>query len=225
MVGGLDELRTQLTSTRIYTEKPARLRRLFCVAFAIGLLSGCDQKSEQPAPPDIGTPRLGIVDSMLSMDEAIRRFRADLPVVQKLEGGSASRDELIAAFVRAVEQNDTAVVRRLHISRAEYAYLYFPSSTYMNAPYRQPPAVAWFLNTENSDKGISRVMRRLGGHDLEWRGYSCAREGREGENAFSRSCTLDYFDPREGTRVTRQLFGSILERDGQHKFLSYANDF
>lgn len=159
------------------------------------------------------------------MAEALGRFRADLPVVRALEGGAESRDALVAAFVQAIEGNDTAAIRRLHVTRAEYAYLYFPTSIYMKEPYRQPPATAWLLNAGNSDKGISRVLRRLGGQDLEWSGPRCAAVTREGKNAFYRSCTLDYFDPEKRVRVTRRLFGSIIERDGRHKFLSYANDF
>lgn len=197
------------------------MRRLFCVALAVGLIAACDRRED----PGAARPESSPVDSILPMDEAVRRFRADLPAVARLEGGAPSRDELVAAFVRAIERNDTAAVRRMHVSRSEYAYLYLPSSTYMNEPYRQPPAVAWFLNAENSDKGISRVLRRLGGHDLDWRGYNCAGEAREGDNVFFRRCTLDYLDPQERTRVARRLFGTIIERGGQFKFLSYANDF
>ena len=159
------------------------------------------------------------------MDEALRRFRADLPAVTELSGGAGSRNELVGEFMLALEQNDTATVRRLHISRAEYAYLYFPSSRYMSEPYRQPPSVAWLLNAQNSDKGISRVMQRLGGRHLEWSGYTCPDETREGDNTFFRSCTAEYVDPQTNARVTRRLFGTIIARDGQHKFLSYANDF
>lgn len=125
----------------------------------------------------------------------------------------------------AVEQNDTATVQRLHISRAEYAHLYFPSSRYMAEPYLQPPSVAWFLNAQGSDKGISRVMERLGGRDIEFTGFTCAGEAREGDNSFARSCTVLYRDPQLDARVSRRLFGAIIARGGQHKFLSYANDF
>lgn len=159
------------------------------------------------------------------MEEALRRFTADLPVTKALEGGAGSRDELVAGFVRAVERNDTAAIRRLHVTRAEYAYLYFPSSIYMNEPYRQPPGTAWLLNGGNSDKGVSRVLRRLGGRELEWRGYTCSIEAREGDNSFSRSCTMEFRDPETQTHVSRSLFGAIIERDGRYKFLSYANDF
>lgn len=222
-MGGLDELRPQLSERAISREEPARARRLFSLALAIGVVLGACGRNEARDADAYAVPA-GPIDSILPMAEALRRFTAELPVTRELEGGAESRDELVTAFVRAIELNDTAAIRRLHVSRAEYAYLYFPTSVYMREPYRQPPATAWLLNAGNSDKGASRVLRRLGGHDLQWSGYRCAAPAREGSNTFYRSCTLDYLDPETRVRVTRRLFGSIMERDGRHKFLSYAND-
>ena len=198
--------------------------RFFCVAFVAALLSGCDVEPYQSAASNAPL-RPGVVDSVLPMDEAIRRFRADLPPVTEMIGGADSRNELVRQFMVAVQHSDTITIRRLHISRAEYAYLYFPTSRYMSQPYLQPPGVAWFLNAQSSDKGISRVLQRLGGRDLEWTAYACAEEAREGDNSFSRSCTVEYLDRQEDARVSRRLFGAIIARGGQHKFLSYANDF
>lgn len=158
------------------------------------------------------------------MEEAIRRFREGLAEVAGLEGGARSRDALVEAFVDAVETNDTSAVQRLLVSRAEYAYLYFPNSIYMNKPYQQAPALAWFLNVQSGEKGISRVMRRLGGQELAVERYSCGEPSREGANTFWRSCTLVYRDPLENSQVTRRLFGAVMGRDGRFKFLSYAND-
>lgn len=204
---------------------PGRMRRQLFSMLALGCaMAACDNGTVAGGR----TPRTaatGPIDSILPMGEAIERFREGLPPVTGLSGGARSRDELVTAFVGAIERNDTATIRRMHVSRAEYAYLYFPTSIYVSEPYRQPPAVAWFLNSENSDKGISRVLRRLGGNRIEFREYTCSPETREGDNSFFRSCSLEYLDPAERARVTRRLFGTIMARDGRYKFLSYANDF
>lgn len=221
----MDKLRAQLITGAIPREEPASSRRLLPIALVAGLLAwGCD-RSEPNGDGRAAAVSAGPVDSILPMAEALRRFRTDMPATDELEGGAASRDELVAAFVRAVERSDTAAIRRLHVSRAEYAYLYFPSSIYMKEPYRQPPGTAWLLNSGSSEKGASRVLRRLGGHDLGWSEYRCSAASREGDNTFFRSCTLDYLDPEKQVRVTRRLFSTIMERGGRHKFLSYANDF
>lgn len=167
---------------------------------------------------------VGPVDSLLAMPELLRRFRSGLAPVSSLANGAASRDELVALFISAVERNDTMALARLAVSRAEYAYLYFPSSPYMGRPYGLPPDVAWMLSTAASEKGINRVLGRLGGHRLEYSGYDCAGESREGSNRFWRDCRTDYTHPGDG-RVSRRLFGTIIEHGGAYKFLTYANDF
>lgn len=226
MVDGLDELRPQLSKLRSGKGKPAHLRRLSCIALPLlaAAIVACD-----PAPARVAdtadTPSAGVIDSIIPMDEALRRFRAELPEVSRLEGGASSRDSLVAAFMHAVQANDSVQIRRILVSQAEYAYLYFPSSIYMNKPYELAPALAWFLNVQNSEKGITRVIRRLAGHDLAFESYSCAEEATEGENSFWRECTVAYRDPQTRAPVTRRIFGTIMERDGVFKFLTYANDF
>ncbi len=204
------------------------MRRLSCsfLAAIFTVLAACEpaQDSGPAVAADTAQPA-GRIDSILPMAEAVRRFREGLTEVTHLEGGATSRDQLVRDFVRAIESNDTTAIQRMAVSRAEYAYLYFPTSMYMKKPYEQAPALAWFLNAQNSEKGISRVMRRLGGHDLAFDSYTCSEETREGENTFWRSCTVTYVDPQDGARATRRLFGTIIARAGRHKFLSFANDF
>lgn len=224
-MGGLDELRQKLIRQLSSKGKPARSRRLSCLPLGVLLLAVACQRGDGDVAQPATAAAASRTGRALDADEALRRFREGLPLASRLEGGAPSRDALVVSFIRALEANDTAAVRRMHVSRAEYAYLYFPSSIYMNEPYRQDPALAWLLATQPSEKGIARALRRLGGHDLSFESYDCALEAREGDNAFWRECTAEYVDPQGKTPVSRRLFGSIIERDGQYKFLSYANDF
>src|SRR3712207_7674926 len=45
----------------------------------------------------------------------------------------------ISRFVRAVETSDTTALRDLALSRAEFAYLYYPESPLSRRPYEEPP--------------------------------------------------------------------------------------
>lgn len=208
------------------------MRRLFFAGYVLatvplaGLSAACGQARDEPSRsgPD-GVPESGHADSVLPVAAALTRFREGLPPVARLDGGGGTRDELVETFIRAVERNDTAAVSRMHVSRAEYAYLYFPTSIYMRKPYVQPPEIAWLLSTQSSEKGIARVLRRLGGRELGFAGYRCGEELQEGDNTLWRACTVTYRDPGARSVVTRRLFGAIIERDGRSKFLSYANDF
>ena len=94
----------------------------------------------------------------------------------------------------------------------------------MRRPYELPPEIAWLLTAADSDKGFRRMTARLGGSSLRYTGVDCEREERDSRHTYWRDCFVNYTHPGEG-QVRRRLFGSIIERDGRHKFLSNANDF
>ena len=210
----MDELRPKLSST------------LYIVAVAALVAAGCDRaaeagaRAEKPVVPP-GT----IVDSILPPGEALRRFRSGLPVVTELADAPRGRDKLVSEFVKALEHADTATLAKLRVSKAEYAYVYYPSSVYSRKPYELAPDIAWMLSEQNTQKGAVRLLRRLGGRPLHFSGYACGTSAREGDNVFWRDCQVRYVDPASSTPVTRSLFGAIIKRGDRYKFLSYANDF
>lgn len=190
-----------------------------CILLAtLACSSGEARKAASPL-----VPNAGVVDSILPLEEALRRFRADLVETTALQGGSASRDALVRRFVRAVETQDTAAIRQMVLSRAEYAWLYYPTSTFSREPYYQMPQLNWFLNVASSEKGITRVVTRHGGRPLGFERYQCPDSARtDGGLSFWDGCRVSFEQKGESKRV--RLFGSIIERDGQFKFYSYAND-
>jgi hypothetical protein len=109
------------------------------------------------------------------------------------------------------------------MTRAEFAYLYFPTSPHARPPAQQPPALAWFIHTQNSEKGVGRVLDRFGGRRVGLRGYTCASAPRvEAENRIWDDCQLHI--GTGGDTATVRLFGGVIERDGRFKMLSYSND-
>jgi hypothetical protein len=171
-----------------------------------------------PAPPALP------VDSLLPPEEALRRFRDGLPVVTAYAGGAPSRDSLVRLFVGAVERRDTALVNRLIVSRAEFAHLWYPTSPLREPPYGLDPQMTWFQLRTQSEKGIGRVFDRLGGRPLRLAGIDCPTdEQAQGENRVWEGCAVRLRDADGRTRAHR-LFGAIVERGGQHKFVGYGND-
>ena len=168
-----------------------------------------------------------VVDSALPPEEALRRFREALPVSTRLAGGAAtSRDHLVTRFVRAVAEQDTAALRAMSIDKAEFAYLYYPRTQYVRPPYLLAPDVVWQLMHARSESGMKRLVARVGGDDLKLQGYGCeAAPSVQGDIRLYQQCSIRY--RRAGTEPIerRRLFGSIIERDGRYKFVSYANDF
>lgn len=168
-----------------------------------------------------------IVDSARSPEEDLRRFRAMLggEPAARLAGGSSSSDHLIRRLVEAVAARDTAAMRSMVLTAREYADLVYPSSPYMRPPYAQPAALAWMQIAHASVSGFKRLIERRGGIRFTLDGYHCdPAVKREGENVLRSGCVLRLSAPGVGS-ATERWFGSIIERDGQFKFVSYANQF
>ena len=201
---------------------------LVLVVFVVG---GCAEKSHDAAgaqsagqtaavaPP--ATPGI-VIDSALPMDTLLQRFQRDLEEPRTLSDAFPSREALTREYLEAVARSDTAALQRMHITRAEYAFLYFPTSKMMRAPYELSPDVAWLLLSAESAKGLTSVLHRFGGQRLELRRMRCPGEPlKEGLNTVWRDCVVRYRGEGNAERE-RPLFAAIIERAGRFKFFSYA---
>lgn len=199
--------------------------KTFPLLLLLALLpGGCREQSRRADTPDTprSTPPEIMIDSALPTDTLLRRFQAALEEPARLSPAASSREELTRRYLDAVARSDTATLRELHITRAEYAFLYFPESQMMRPPYELPPEVAWMLLSAESGKGIGAILRRFSGKPLELRGVRCPGEPlREGTNIVWRDCVVRYQDER-GAERERPLFAAIIERAGEFKFFSYA---
>jgi hypothetical protein len=160
---------------------------------------------------------------MVPRDEALRRFQAESPRVERLQGGETSREAVLAAYVRALATRDTAAIARLAIDRPEFAWLYYPTAPQGLPPYDVEPGLLWFLLSSRSDKGARRALTVYGGRRFEVLRQDCGQTGaQEGENTIWGPCTVRWIGEKGDTGST-QLLGQIIERDGQFKVLSYSN--
>ncbi len=166
-----------------------------------------------------------VVDSIFPVEEELRRFRTAVggESVTAFAGGSPTREALIQRFVVAVAANDTGSLRAMVVHAREFADLYYMESPFSRPPYRQSPSLAWRLIQDPSLSGLSKLLANRGGKPMTYISHRCdpkvAKEGRVTRYA---GCILTVRE-NGGKPITRLLFGSILERDGQFKFLSYSN--
>jgi len=166
-----------------------------------------------------------IVDSILPMEEHLRRFRTGLADTREFTSGAGSRDALVKSFMRSLESSDTTALVRLAASRAEFAYLVYPESPLSAPPYAQAPDLVWMRHAAASSTGLKRLLDRVPGTRLWLRSWSCSEPPViEGANRIWRDCVVRYA-PQGGVMQTMQLFSSIIERQGRYKVLSYANAF
>jgi hypothetical protein len=200
---------------------------LLCAACGFGEQ---DVRSASVYPGGAGENRLPasagtVTDSMLSAEEELRRFRADMPAEPTgLDSPHHSRDALVSAFVKAATQMDTLGLQSLHISRREFAYFYFPFSVFASDPYRLPPALVWFQITAGGGKGLNRTVQILSESGTRFDGYDCGQSPTAfGSGSLWQNCNLRWRDAGGALRSAR-LFGSILELGGHYKFVSYRSE-
>jgi hypothetical protein len=199
-----------------------RLVELITLLGCAAALTGCETSAAREAKPSNAK---STVDSIVPREEALRRFREGTPAVERLQDGESSRTAVVKAYVRALEARDTAGIARLAITRAEFAWLYHPTTPRGLPPYDVEPGLLWFLLSSRSDKGARRALTVYGGQRSTVVGEDCGATGtREGENTIWGPCTVRWVG-ESGDTVSRQLLGQIIERGGRYKVLSYSNDF
>ena len=192
---------------------------LMMLALLLVSVAGCNGSDARAEPASAGR----VVDSALPREEALRRFREKLPVVDSLADGRRSRDELVAAFVRALAAADTAALTRLAVTRAEFAWLYYPTTPIGKPPYDMEPGLMWFLHAERSDRGLTKALQLYGGKPMSLVDYDCgAQASHEGDNIVYGPCTVRWRTSGGDTLAVR-LFNQVLERGGRFKILSYGN--
>jgi len=163
------------------------------------------------------------IDSILPIEEEVRRFRATLDEHPDALGDAFDDAEsLVRAFIDAIEREDPAA-ESLRLTRAEFAYLYYPFTRYTARPYELAPGLLWFQFENYGGRGISRAMQRYGGSPIRYVGHRCDDDPTvEDDNRIHTGCVIDRIRD-DGEREAIPMLGPILERDGRFKFLSFAS--
>ena len=199
---------------------------LIILAIAAGT-AGCSR--EQAAAAASGnataTAMSQHIDSAVPRDVAIEQFRQGTTKVERFTGGAPTRDALVHAWVKAIETSDTAALTRMLVNRDEFAWLYYPTAKQGLPPYDLSPSLMWFMLDGGSRKGRSRLLQERGRKPLHVVGYTCdPMSNVEGENTVWGPCVLKR-TPAPRDTVEERLFGLIVERGGEWKFLSYKGRY
>lgn len=165
------------------------------------------------------------IDSVVPREVAIERFREGTRQVTAFKGGASSRDALVKAWVKAVERADTTALRQMLVSRDEFAWLYYPTASQGLPPYNLSPSLLWFMTDGQTSKGLRRLLEERAGKPMHMIGYGCDPKATiEGANRVWGPCELKRVQA-PGDTVQERLFGLIVERGGEWKFLSYKGRF
>lgn len=164
-----------------------------------------------------------VIDSVFTPEENLRRFQADLPapVDGRLSGGAKSSDALVRQYWTLLASGDTLAMTPLIVSRAEYAYLYFPES--VEGASGMPPAVGWELIVRQSGRGLTRALFQAQRGPATVVRTVCSDAPRVmGKNTLYGPCGIVI--RRDGAEETLWIVKSLVERDGIHKMLGLQND-
>jgi hypothetical protein len=168
-----------------------------------------------------------VVDSIFPINEEVRRFKAKIggAPLTGFQRASESREALVRRIVRDVAKGDTTDLAAAAITPREFIDLVYPSSPYTHAPYKESPAIVWMQIANPSNSGFLRLTRRLGGQAFEYESHRCAEKAeRQGRNTLWLGCTIRVLNPQHETN-TQTWFGTIIERDGRFKVMSFRNQF
>lgn len=192
-----------------------RIRRVTLLA-AVAASSAC---SSSDARQTVSAPS----DTLHTTEESLRRFREGLEPVERLSPEFQTREEVARAFVAAVAANDAITLSQTLMTRAEFAWLYYPENPISRAPYELPAGLAWFELQGNSLTGMRRTLSTYGGRRLAFRALECDRAVLQGPNTLWNGCLVTV-RLEDGDKVRLRMFGTILERGGAFKVATAAND-
>ncbi len=182
------------------------------VAVVVVATFGSTCRGHDPATPQQSAA------SGSSVEVELASFRADIASPPSTLAGAPSRDSLIRSFERALAKADTARLGALQITRAEFAYLYYPDSKLAHPPYELDAQTMWTQIESQRDRGLQRLVARYGGGRLRIRSLDC-RPPELHNRILIHECSV----VTRTDATPQQLFGSILERDGRFKFVGFAN--
>lgn len=164
-----------------------------------------------------------VVDSVFSPEENLRRFQATVsgPAPARLSGGAPTTDALIRRYWALLVAKDTLAMTPLVVSRAEYAYLYFPEST--EGANGMPPHIGWELILSQTGRGLTRALLAAErGAGTVVRTECSATPMRMGRSTVYGPCGVVI--QRNGIEETIWLAKTLIERDGVHKLLGLQNE-
>ena len=168
-----------------------------------------------------------VIDSILPVEEMLRRFRAKVggTPVTALQDASPSRDALVTRFLKAVAASDSVALRAMALNAREFADLVYPEGPNTKPPYKEDPAIVWMTIQNPSQSGMTRLLRRTDEISTKLEDYRCSGPTeRQGRNTFTAGCVLRLVE-KSGEITPHRYFGSIIERDGKFKIVSYRNEF
>lgn len=201
------------------------LSALLVASFTLFTLSSCG--SEEPEPKGKDTP--GAESASVAGSYILTPAHYDTltrnPV--PLMGGRPSADSLVAAVLDGLGRSDTALLKELLVTRDEYMKVIYPElGKHWPGARDSRPEIAdalWTNHAGNAMKGLRRALRDLGGRELSVKRVEFADGTKEYVSYTTHEGTIVTAADARGKEQKIGVIGSIVEKDGVFKLLSYRD--
>lgn len=164
-----------------------------------------------------------VIDSVFTPEENLRRFQSTVigAPPTRLSGGARSTDDLLRQYWALLSTADTLNMSPLVVSRAEYAFLYFPESE--EGPNGMPPHIGWELIVRQSGRGLFRALVIAQREPSPVLRTECSDTPRKvGKSTIYGPCGVVIM--RNGVEETIWVAKTLIERDGIHKLMGLQNE-
>ena len=140
----------------------------------------------------------------------------------QLTNASASEDELMTRVLEALASADATALDALRLTEEEHREILWPADP--GRASGAPLDLAWDMLDRRSRSGVHKAIAELGGQTLTFTGVEFAR-GTEprGSYVLHRGPVLHVRDASRGESLELRFLGSVIERDGQWKLVSFRD--
>ena len=129
--------------------------------------------------------------------------------------------EIGRAVVEALNQGDTSGLHQLRVSRKEYVSWMWPEFPASGPPHNYPEDFAWSNLDTKCSRAVRQLIKRYGENNLTFVGLGFAQSTKEYRGFQLLRGTVLTVRNNSGHQKTLKILGSVVEKDGRYKLLSY----
>jgi hypothetical protein len=216
------------------------------VLIALAFLAGCGNRDRGPATADAKAPDASTAAAKASDPTTVSGSKAALeapapanpqvtsipaaavvdgaesPARAQLSNAASSVDELMALVLEALAHADPAALDALRLTEEEHREILWPADP--GQASGAPLDLAWDMLDRRSRSGVHKAIAEHGGRTLNLTGVEFTR-GTEprGSYALYRGPVLYTRDSSRGESLELRFLGSVIERDGRWKLVSFRD--
>jgi hypothetical protein len=140
----------------------------------------------------------------------------------RLVGSQSTLEELIEDFLIALEEEDLDRLAELALSKEEFVELVYPGLPASDPKHNLSAEFLWRQTDMRSQADMRSTFSRYRGRELDLISFRFEKGAQEYPGFKVHKDTRILVEKEDGVQKELNLFGSILEMDGEFKIYSYV---